>query len=231
MDELSSPLNSATQDGRQDFFRMVYGWMALGLLVTAAVGWFTYSDTTLFTYLINNSTIFTCLLLLQIVEVVTFVFLIDKVNAIWAKVLFITYAATVGTTLSSIFYIFQLDSIGSIFVTTAGMFAVLAWWGATTKKDLTSMGSIAMMGLFGLIIASVVNLFLHNSFLDYVLSWIGVLIFSCLTAYDVQKIGAYYQPGESGDQETKEAIHGALKLYLDFINIFLDLLKLFGRRR
>jgi len=219
-----------TSNGLAQFLAKVYGWMAIGLALTGGTGWLVYANPALFHLITGNSIIFYGVLILQFVEVMLFVSLIDAVGAAGAVCLFLCYAVTVGLTFSVIFAEFQLSSIFGIFATTAGMFAGLAVWGTLTKQNLGGCGGTLFMALLGVIIGSVVNLFLHSGPLDYLLSWAGVIIFSGLTAYDAQKVANIYVQGESSDQETKGAIHGALSLYLDFINLFLDLIRLFGKR-
>ena len=145
---------------------------------------------------------------------------------------FFLYAGLNGVTLAPLFLLYTTASLASTFFVTAGTFAAMSFYGYTTKKDLTSWGSFLFMGLIGIIIASVVNIFLQNSMLYWVISYAGVLIFIGLTAYDTQKIKEMNILGNEGTEEdTKEAIRGALKLYLDFINLFIMLLRIMGTRR
>jgi uncharacterized protein len=157
---------------------------------------------------------------------------IHKMNAITAIILFVLYSIITGLTLSVIFLVYQLGSIVSIFGVTAVIFAAMSLYGYTTKKDLTGIGTMALFGLLGIIVASLVNLWLKNSMADMIISIIGVVIFVALTAYDTQKIKNMNILGNEGTEEdTKEAVIGALTLYLDFINLFLKLLSLFGKRK
>jgi uncharacterized protein len=149
-----------------------------------------------------------------------------------AQFIYWTYAVLIGLSLSSVFLVFTGTSIARAFFVTAGTFGAMSLYGYTTKKDLSGMGSFLIMGLIGLIIASVVNMFMHSSGLNFALSVIGVVIFVGLTAYDTQKLKAmYYQLGSSGDMAAKMAIMGALNLYMDFINIFIYMLRFMGDRR
>ncbi len=215
-----------------NFFRKVYAWMACGLLISAATAYWVASTPSLLELILGNRLVFYGLLIGELVLVFTLVAMIKKIPASLAIVLFVLYCVVTGLTLSVIFLVFQLSSIVSIFWITAGMFASMSLFGFLTKRDLTSLGHVLIMGLFGIIIAMVANFFLHSAQLDYILSAIGVVVFTGLTAYDTQKIKNTNVIGNEGTEEdTKEAIIGALTLYLDFVNLFLDLLRLFGRRR
>jgi FtsH-binding integral membrane protein len=153
-------------------------------------------------------------------------------SAVGAGALFYAYAIMNGLTLSVVFLVYTRSSISTVFFITAGTFAAMSIYGYTTKRDLTSVGHFMMMGLFGLIIASVVNMWLRSPQMYWVTSCVGVIVFVGLTAYDTQKIKQLNVIGNAGtDEDHKEAIHGALVLYLDFVNLFLYLLRLLGRRR
>jgi FtsH-binding integral membrane protein len=159
---------------------------------------------------------------------------INRISAATASMLFIAYSAINGLTLSAIFLVYTATSIGTVFFITAGMFGTLAVWGYVTKRDLTSMGQLFFMGLIGIIIASVVNMFMASDALTWAISVIGVIVFCGLTAYDAQTLRAYALQNADGlgsEASGKVAILGALRLYLDFINLFLMLLRLFGGRR
>ena len=147
-----------------------------------------------------------------------------------AQVVFWIYAALMGLSLSSIFLVYTGESITRVFFIAAGMFAGTSLYGYTTKKDLTGMGSFLFMGLIGILIASVVNIFLASSAMQFAISVIGVLVFAGLTAYDTQSIKNEYRESDDGETQAKKSIHGALRLYLDFINLFIMLLSLFGNR-
>jgi FtsH-binding integral membrane protein len=149
-----------------------------------------------------------------------------------ASIMFIAYSALNGAILSIIFLIFQLNSILSIFGATTVIFIIMGWYGYTTNSDLTKIGNLAFMGLIGIIIWWVINIFLKNSMLDLIITSIGVIVFIALIAYDIQKLKTFNTPGDEWtDNEQKEAIIWALELYLDFINLFLNLLRLFGKRK
>ena len=156
---------------------------------------------------------------------------INKMSASKAQTVFWIFAALMGASLSSIFIVYTMPSIARVFFITSATFGAMSLYGYTTKKDLTGWGSFLMMGLIGIIIASIVNIFLKSSAMHFVISIIGVLVFVGLTAYDTQKIKHMYYATDSGEVMGKKAVMGALTLYLDFINLFIMLLRLFGQRR
>jgi len=156
---------------------------------------------------------------------------INKMTASKAQGTFWVFAALMGLSLSSIFLIYTGASITRVFFITSGTFGAMSIYGYTTKRDLTKFGSFLMMGLIGIIIASVVNMFMQSTMMHFVISILGVLIFVGLTAYDTQKIKNMYLASDSGELMSKKAVMGALTLYLDFINLFIMLLRLFGQRR
>jgi uncharacterized protein len=159
-----------------------------------------------------------------------FAFVIDKIDSAAAKMFLWVFAAAMGLSLSSIFLIFKLGSIFQVFFISAATFGSMALWGYTTKRDLSSMGSFLMMGLIGLMIAGIVNIFLQSSIMTLAISAIGVLIFTLLTAYDMQTIKETYYDSY-GEEREKAGVVGALNLYLDFINIFINLLQLLGEKK
>jgi FtsH-binding integral membrane protein len=158
-------------------------------------------------------------------------FRIDRLEAGTARVLFFVYAALLGVSLATIFMVYTETSITRVFFISAAAFGALSLYGYTTQRDLTGMGSFLIMGLFGVIIAMLVNLFLKSSALDFIISMVGVLVFAGLTAWDTQKIKEMYDPMDDGSVGGRKAVMGALSLYLDFINLFLMLLRLVGDRR
>jgi uncharacterized protein len=158
-------------------------------------------------------------------------FRIDRLKYTTALGLFMLYAALLGVALSTIFVAYTGTSITRVFFVTAASFGALSLWGYTTQRDLTAMGAFMMMGLFGIVIASLVNIFLASSGLNWIISVVGVVVFAGLTAYDTQKIKEMYSPMDDGTVAGRKAVMGALALYLDFINLFLMLLRLFGDRR
>ncbi|MCP5431709.1 MAG: Bax inhibitor-1/YccA family protein [Alphaproteobacteria bacterium] len=156
---------------------------------------------------------------------------IQRLSSGMAAILFFAFSAVMGVSLSTIFLAYTGSSIAQVFFISAALFGAMSLWGYTTKRDLTSMGSFLFMGLIGIVIASIVNLFLHSSALDFAVSIIGVIVFTGLTAWDTQRLKEYYLAGMSGEMQAKTSVMGALSLYLDFINLFLMLLRLMGDRR
>lgn len=215
-------------DIQSSFMTKVYGWMSAGLLITAFVAMFVANSAENMPFVTNN---FWILAIAQIGLVIFLSARIHKMSAATATVLFILYSALTGVTLSSIFYVYPLANIGSTFLVTAGTFIGMSIYGLTTKKDLTSMGNLLIMALFGLIITSIVNIFIASSMIYWISSAVGVLIFVGLIAYDSQKLKEMSYEIADGESANKMAILGALSLYLDFINLFLFLLRFFGGNR
>lgn len=208
--------------------RQVYAWMGAGLLVTALTALVTVSSPALFQALVGNRLVFYGLIFGELALVFAISGAINRLSATTATLMFIAYSALNGVTLSTIFLIYTADSISSTFVISAGMFGTMSAFGYLTRRDLTSWGSFLFMGLIGVVIASIVNIFVGSSAVSWIVSGIGVLVFTGLTAYDTWKIKALAAGGASG---RKPAILGALTLYLDFINLFLMLLRFTGRER
>jgi FtsH-binding integral membrane protein len=206
--------------------------MTIGLAVTGLVAFFLSSSTTFAEYLIENSGIFWVLLILQIVVVFALSFAINKIPAIVAIGAFLFYSFLTGVTFSVLFMVFTGESIALTFFICAGMFGAVSVYGYITKRDLSGLGTFMYMGLIGLILATVVNIFLQNSVLYWITTYAGVIIFTGLTAWDTQKIKNLSAEHDYGSEQGKKiAILGALTLYLDFINLFLMLLRLFGERK
>lgn len=206
-------------------FPKVFMWMFVGLLVTFGVGAFVMNNENML-YNIFETSLYIWLVLAQFAVVIFLSARIHKMKEGTATVLFILYSALTGLTFSSVFVCFELESIMIVFGVTALVFAVFACLGYFTKMDLTKWGTYLLMALLGLIIVSIVNLFVGNTMLDMVLCWIGIIIFVAYVAYDMQKIKLL---ATTMDNEHKVAIIGALELYLDFINLFLRLLQIFGK--
>lgn len=220
------------ESGLRHFMHMVYGWMSLGLLVTGACGAYMASDPRMIVNLIRTPVLFYGLMIAELGLVFVLSGMISRMEASTAKFAFLFYAALTGVSLSTVYLIYTSQSIASTFFLTAGVFGVMSVYGYTTKTDLTTVGNLLFMALIGLVLASVVNIWLHSPAIQWATTYIGILVFTGLTAYDAQKIKAIYQPATDGtDAETKGAILGALALYLDFINLFLSLLRATGRRR
>lgn len=214
------------------FIQRTYAWMCGGLLVTAAVAFVVVVTPAFIDFFIGTIWVFYGLLIAELIAVFYFAIAAQKMSAFSAGVIFMLYAALNGVTFSLVFLIYTASSIALTFLITAGTFGIMSIYGYFTKRDLTTVGHIAAMALIGIIIASVVNLFLANGALYWITTYAGVLIFVALTAYDTQKLKNLYLVGESTvGGERKEAIVGALTLYLDFINLFLLLLRIFGRQR
>lgn len=209
-------------------FTRVYGWMAVGLVVSAISAIYTYG-------VLNHmsKSIFYGCMIGEVALVLILSTMVNKLSSIVATIMFLVYSILNGVTLSIIFVIYELPSIQNIFLLTAGMFGGMALIGATTKKDLSGVGAFCMMGLWGVIIASLVNIFVKSIQIDFVCSIVGIIIFIGLTAWDAQKIKQLASMEKELDKEmiSKLGIIGALTLYLDFINLFLRLLSLFGKKK
>jgi len=214
----------------QSIMRQVYLWMGLGTLITAGMAYLTVN-----TPLINlaaNPIILLVAIIAEFGLVLAISWGFSRLSSGAASALFFLYAALNGFTLSMVLLAFTTGSVFAAFVSTAALFGAMTIIGYTTKVDLTKMGTFLMMGVFGLVIAMVVNMFINSGPLDLIVSIAGVLIFTGLTAYDTQRIGRMAaQISEPGEAAAKLAVFGSLKLYLDFINMFLFMLRLFGRRR
>jgi FtsH-binding integral membrane protein len=226
----------------------VYNYMAIGLAITGVAAWFIYTqsvttDPALAVAKYHNlmltelgRTLFVSplkwlVMLGPLAFVMVLSFGINRLSASTAQILFWVYAATVGISLATIFMIYTSTSITRVFFITAASFGALSLWGYTTKRDISGWGSFLFMGLIGIIIASLVNIWLASSMMQFVISAIGVLVFAGLTAYDTQQIKEMYAEMDDSDTMGKKAVMGALRLYLDFINLFIMLLQLFGGRR
>jgi len=212
--------------------RKVYTWMALALAITGLTAYFVSHSPTLLSLIFGNQIVFWGLIIAELALVFTVSAAINKLSLTTATLLFILYAVLNGATLSSIFMVYKISVIGKVFFITAGTFAIMAWWGYSTKRDLSSMGKLMFMALIGIIIASIVNFFTKSPTLDYILSYLGVAIFVGLTAWDSQKIKMMLASCPDADEQAQKiALNGALALYLDFINLFLYLLRIFGREK
>ena len=212
--------------------RNVYIWMTLALVITGLTAMVTAKSEALMTFIFTNNWAVIALMILQLGLVFYFSARINRMSFSTATAVFILYSAITGLTFSSIFVVFSMSSIATTFFITAGMFAAMALVGSFTKKDLSGIGKFALMALIGLIIAGIVNMFLRNAMMDFIVSGIGVLVFAGLTAYDSQKIRQMLQmQSEINESTQKLALLGSLSLYLDFINIFLYLLRFFGSSR
>ena len=208
------------------FLTQAFVWMFAGLLVTAGVAWAVQSNTQLLQFAGDN---FFILIIAQLGLVLGISAGINRISATLALALFFVYAATLGITIGLIVMAYTGASVATAFLSASAMFGAAALYGATTKRSLSGLGGILFMGLIGILVASVLNIFLGNSMLLWVISVVGVVIFTALTAYDVQRIQAGDLAARTGSME-KAAVIGALHLYLDFINLFLFMLRLVGNR-
>ena len=211
--------------------RKVYVWMTLALVLTGVTAYGVATSPGVMMALLSNQVLVWGLIIAEFALVIGITAAINKLSLTTATLMFVLYSVINGAVLSSIFLIYTMSSIASVFFITAGTFAVMAFIGYTTKTDLTSMGKILFMALIGIIIATIVNIFLKSSGLEMIVSYLGVLIFVGLTAYDSQKIKNMLKMApDAGEGAQKLALLGALTLYLDFINLFIYLLRIFGRR-
>lgn len=218
------------------FFTRVYGWMAGGLALTAFVAWTVASSPAILEVVVGNRFVFYGLMLAELGLVVWLSGLIGRMSPTTAAAAFLVYSALNGATLSVILLVYTGGSVASAFFVTAGAFAAMSAWGMTTSRPLDSLGSFCFMGLIGVVLASLVNIFLKSTMLEFVVSCVSVLVFTGLTAWDTKKLKSMATATGTGfDVDSPEArtvaVRGALALYLDFINLFLALLRLFGRRR
>lgn len=216
-------------NGISKFFSKVYLWMFIGLLISGGVAYYTSITPSMIKFVYGS---YGWILITELIVVIAFSALRKKVSPGVAKVLFVTYAAISGLTLSSIFLVYKIQSIGMVFLSSSLMFGLLAAYGYITKTDLSSFGKILLFALLAIIIMSVINIFAHNGTFGIIISIISIVVFLGLTAWDMQALKAMYNYYASDEKELgKIAIYGALDLYLDFINIFLQLLNLFGKSK
>lgn len=234
MEELKNlTTNYASKAAQSSLLRSVYIWMTLALVITGLVALYVSRSYQLIQMIATNSVAFWVLLIAELALVWSLSARIHKISFATATVMFIVYSILNGITLSFIFLVYTMSSIASTFFITAGTFGVMALYGYVTKSDLTRIGNLCIMALIGVIIATVVNIFWQNSIMDFAISCIGVLLFVGLTAYDSQKIKQLLSGDDIEINETtqKIAVLGALSLYLDFVNLFLYLLRLLGDRK
>ena len=214
----------------QTYMSHVYGWMTVGLLLTALVAWFASSNLALIQLLSKGMWV---LMIAELALVFVISGMINRLSGAAATTLFMLYSVLNGCTFSIYFKVYTSSSIASVFFITAGMFGALAFYGYTTKRDLSGFGRFLFMGLIGLVIASLVNMFTHSDPLMWAITYIGVFVFAGLTAYDTQKLKELGDGLPQDDQNIfrRYVILGALQLYLDFINLFIMLLRIFADRR
>ncbi len=231
--ELMTPQMVAAENAR--FMSRVYAWMTGGICLTGAVAWNVSQNEAWISYILMNRWVFWGLLIAQLGAVFTLSLWIRRMSSVAAAAIYLAYAALTGVTLSMIFLIYTGESITQVFALTACGFAGLSAYGYITKRDLGPLGSFCIMGLFGMIGYGLISLFfpgMQGGVAGKVYNTVGVIVFAGLTAYDTQKIKEMNIIGNEGtDEDRKEAIYGALTLYLDFINLFLKLLNLLGRKK
>jgi FtsH-binding integral membrane protein len=231
----------AIDAGLRAYMIRVYNYMAAGVALTGVVAWLTFSaavvqtgaglQLTAFGQAVFQGPLMWILVLAPLGLVFAISFGINRMQPATALMLFFVYAGSLGLSLASIFLIYTGASITRVFFISAATFGALSLWGYTTKRDLSGLGSFMFMGLIGIIIASLVNIFLRSTGLDWAISVIGVIVFAGLTGWDTQRIKEMYSVMDDGTVAGRKAVMGALSLYLDFINLFLMLLRLMGDRR
>jgi FtsH-binding integral membrane protein len=217
-------------DQSSAFLSAVYGWMCGGLAITAAVAWFVAASPTILSAITGSRGLFWGLLIAQLGIVFVLSARVQQLAASTAAILFVLYSAVTGVTMAFVLLAFTGESVATTFLVTAGMFGGLAAYGTITKRDLSGYGQFLFMGLLGVVLASIVGIFWHSDAFQFVLSFIGVIVFSGLAAYDAQRLKLMALETSTGQSSTY-AIVGALSLYLDFTNLFLFLLRFTGSRR
>ena len=211
--------------------RKVYSWMSLALVITGLTAYVVATNQAALNFVYGHPAVVWVLFGAELLLVFALSAAIDKLSLSAATGLFVLYSVINGVVFSSIFLAYSLGSIATVFFITAGTFGVMSLYGYLTSSDLTSWGKILIMALIGVIIATIVNIFVKSSMLELIVSYLGVIIFVGLIAYDTQKIKQMFlMAPDAGEQTQKYALIGALSLYLDFINLFIYLLRLFGRR-
>lgn len=226
----SSPEQVALE--QQRFISKVYGWMAAALAITGLVAWWTATSESMIQFIILNRGVFIFLIIGQLLLVGSLAGWVNKMSAQTATIIFIIYSVLTGFIFSALFLIYTAGSLATTFLITGGMFAVMSIYGWRTGNDLTKFGSVLFMMLIGLILASIVNLFMNSEMLYWITTYAGVFIFTGLIAYKTQNIKNLAGELQEGtDEYNKSAVMGAFSLYLSFVNLFLMLLRIFGRRR
>ncbi|MEN3754878.1 Bax inhibitor-1/YccA family protein [Mangrovibacter sp. SLW1] len=222
-----------TRTGLQTYMAQVYGWMTCGLLLTAFVAWYAAATPAVLMFVFSSQLTFFGLIIAQLALVFVLSGMVHKLSGAMATTLFMLYSALTGLTLSSIFVAYTYSSIASTFIVTGGMFGVMSLYGYTTKRDLSKFGSMLFMALIGIVLASVVNIWLKSTALMWAVTYIGVVVFVGLTAWDTQKLKSIGSQIDTRDSTNlrRYSIMGALTLYLDFINLFLMMLRILGNRR
>lgn len=222
---------SAVETATNTMIRKAYFWMCAALAITGLTAYYTAITPAVLNWVFAGKWTIIGLIVAEFALVIGLTAAFHKMSAMMATLMFCLYSVINGLTLSSIFLVYSINSISTAFFTSAATFGVMAIYGSVTKKDLTRLGSLCFMAVIGLVIAMLVNIFLQNSVLDMIISGVGVLVFVGLTAWDAQKIKAMLYNAEENEATTKLAVYGALSLYLDFINLFLYILRIFGSRK
>jgi len=213
-----------------DFVRGVYGWMCGGLAITAATAWLVANSPSILTAIVTNRLLFWAIIIAQFGIVITLSARVSRLSAGTASALFIAYSALTGVTLSFVLLLYTAESVASTFIVCSGMFGALALYGTLTKRNLSGLGQFMFMGLIGLVLASLVGMFWQNDGLQFMISFVGVIVFAGLTVWDAQRLkGLAFATNAGGVGAV--TIVGALALYLDFVNLFLFLLRFLGGRR
>ncbi|MDH5511290.1 MAG: Bax inhibitor-1/YccA family protein [Nitrospinota bacterium] len=224
--------SQAIAEENRRFMIRVYNWMTAGLGLTGLVAWIVARDPVMMQLIFGNKILLIGLVIAELGLVFWLAARVMQMSVMTAMSVFMGYSALNGFTLSAIFVVYSTATISSAFLVTAGTFATMSFIGYTTKRDLTNLGGFLMMGLVGIIIASLVNFWFQSPMISWLVTYVGLFIFIGLTAYDTQKIKEMNIIGNEGtDEDTKEAIRGALSLYLDFINMFLFILQIMGGNR
>ena len=231
MSQKGITINNSEQLVQRKFLTKVYGWMSLALLLSGITAFIVATSPFLINLVFGNKIGFPLLAIGEIVLVWWLSASIRKISTLAASIAFLAYSIINGATLASIFYVFSLDSIIVVFLVSALMFIGMSLYGVFSKSDIMSFGRYFSMAIIGLIVASVINIFLKSSGFNWVISIVTVVIFTGLTAYDTRKMILVSQQADGSDMFQKASIIGALELYLDFINIFLALLRIFGKSR
>lgn len=231
MSQKGITINNSEQLVQRKFLTKVYGWMSLALLLSGITAFIVATSPFLINLVFGNKIGFPLLAIGEIVLVWWLSASIRKISTMAASIAFLAYSIINGATLASIFYVFSLDSIIVVFLVSALMFIGMSLYGVFSKSDIMSFGRYFSMAIIGLIVASVINIFLKSSGFNWVISIVTVVIFTGLTAYDTRKMILVSQQADGSDMFQKASIIGALELYLDFINIFLALLRIFGKSR
>ncbi|CAJ0992905.1 Bax inhibitor-1/YccA family protein [Pantoea sp. Nvir] len=227
-----SLVQNATSD-LQTFMAQVYGWMTCGLLLTAFVSWYAANNERIMFFIFSNRMTFFCLIIAQLAVVFVLSGLVHRLSSTLATSLFMLHSGLTGLTMASVFLTYTYSSIASTFLVTAGMFGVMSVYGYTTKRDISRFSNLLFMALVGILLASMVNFWMKSTMLMWMITYISVIVFVGLTAYDTQQLRQMGDQIDMVDHASlrRYSIMGALKLYLDFINLFLALLRILGNRR